>query len=148
MATKVIEVNGIKLEVDDRYCKVIEKFNIGDNVKVLVKKYSDAYESYAGVIVGFDNFSILPTIIVAYLDISYGSDAGIKMISINAKSKDVEICQAGEYTAPFEKERVTDLMDRAILKKEEELQDLRHKRDFFLKNFKKYFELPVDNTND
>ena len=32
---KIVEVNGIKLEVDMRYAKRIDEFRVGDTVKVL-----------------------------------------------------------------------------------------------------------------
>lgn len=77
---KIIEIGGVKLELDMRTGKTtqIDTFKVGDNVKVLIKEY-DSYKSYAGVIVGFDNFKERPTIIVAYLKMGY-SEADIKFI--------------------------------------------------------------------
>ena len=141
---RIIEINGIKLEVDMRYCRQIDKFSIGDNVKVLVKGYSDDSKSYPGVIVGFDNFPTMPAIIIAYLDLGY-SEASINIKSITSKTIDIQICPANELVANFDKDRVVELMDRSILKKEEEISDLKRKKDFFTHNFKKYFSMPVEN---
>ena len=38
---RIIEVNGIKMEVDLRNAKRIDQFKVGDSVKVLVKSYSE-----------------------------------------------------------------------------------------------------------
>lgn len=57
----IVEINGIKLEVDLRTAKRVEEYKVGDMVKVLKKEYGDSYKSYAGMIVGFDAFVALPT---------------------------------------------------------------------------------------
>ena len=89
---RVIEVNGVKLEVDMRYAKRIEELRIGSKVKALNKEYS-SYSVYPGVIVGFEQFEKLPTIVVAYYKTDYsGSD--IKFVYYNAETKDTEICSA------------------------------------------------------
>ena len=87
---KLIEVNGVKLEVDMRYAKKVEQYRVGDKVKVLIKKYSDTSTSHIGVIVGFDNFEQRPTIIVAYIESDY-SGTKLNFVHINKDTKDVEI---------------------------------------------------------
>ena len=47
---RIIEINGIKLEVDLTTAKRIDEFKVGDNVKVLRKSYNDTFEVLAGVI--------------------------------------------------------------------------------------------------
>lgn len=138
--TKIIEVNGVKLELDMRTGKTtqIDTYRIGDNVKVLVKEYGDNYKSYPGVIVGFDNFKTKPTIVVAYLKLDY-SCAEIQFIYFNSESKE-ELVLTGDHDIAFEKSRVLELLDRDILKKEEEIKDLQSKKKYFLNNFKKYFK--------
>ena len=74
---RVVEIGGVKLEVDLRHARVIENFKIGDTVKVLLKKYGDSYESHLGVIVGFDNFKERPTIVIAHVE-DWDTDAGTK----------------------------------------------------------------------
>ena len=49
--TQVIEINGVKLEVDMRYAKRVDLLRIGSRVKVLVKTYSE-YKIYPGVKIG------------------------------------------------------------------------------------------------
>ena len=72
--TAIVEVNGIKLEVDLRTAKRIDQLTdqltIGSRVKCLVKQYSD-FKTVPGVVVGFEPFEKLPTIVVAYLDTDY-----------------------------------------------------------------------------
>ena len=136
---RVIEINGIKLEVDLRCAKTIENYKIGDNVKVLVESYGNEFKSYPGVIIGFDNFQKLPTILIAYLVTDYSS-AKIQFVCFNNKMEKIEICPASDNEIPFEKSKVLELLDTEIIKKEEETKDLRNKKEYFLNNFNTYFK--------
>jgi len=53
---RIIEINGIKMEVDLRTAKRIDTFKVGDPVKILDCTYSTP-QIYAGVIVGFAEFN-------------------------------------------------------------------------------------------
>jgi len=134
----IIEVNGVKLEVDLSNAKRIDEFRIGDNVKVLVKNYS-SYESFPGVIVGFDAFKNLPTIIVCYCNISY-SMAEIKFCYYNSESKDVELCHMHEHEKSIDVSDASATLEREVLKKEAELLELKRKRDYFISHYRKTFE--------
>jgi hypothetical protein len=46
---RIVEVDGIKLEIDERTARTIESYKVGDPVKVLVKSYGDSYNIYPGV---------------------------------------------------------------------------------------------------
>ena len=137
MEKRIVEINGIKMEIDLSQCKVIENYKVGDQVKVLKKDYSD-YKSYPGVIIGFDDFKNLPTIIVAYLVISY-SEAKVEFCYFNAQSKDIELCMANALDKLIDKSRALDLLNKEIIKKETELQELHGKKVYFLQNFNMYF---------
>ena len=138
--TTIIEIQGVKLEVDLRHAKRIDKFAIGDKVKLLKKKYSDSYEVYPGVIVGFENFRELPTIIIAYLESDY-SGAEIKFEHFNKNSKEVDIVHTDPGYLPLEKSWVIEKMDKEILKKEQEIEDIKRKKAYFLAHFEEYFEI-------
>ena len=87
--TTIIEINGVKLEVDLRHAKRIDELTIGSPVKCLVKKY-ESYAVYPGIIIGFEPFLSLPTIVVAYLETdTYNAD--IKFVAFNTNTKDFEI---------------------------------------------------------
>lgn len=138
---KLIEINGIKMEVDMRTATTtqINTYKVGDQIKILVKDYS-TYKLYSGVIVGFDNYEKLPTIVVAYLDIGY-SEANIKMAYINEESKEnYEIVKAEYDIPPFEKDSVIEKLDREITSTEQKLADLKVKRQYFIDKFNNYFE--------
>lgn len=143
---KIVEINGIKLEIDMRYAKKIEYYKVGDNVKVLIKKYSDIYESYPGVIVGFDQFEKLPTITVCYVQLDYNS-AEIKFININDGTKEYEIVHLSEHEKHIDKQRAIDLLDRMVLKAESELTEIRRKRNYFIEKFEQNFNLLEHNEN-
>lgn len=135
MSTKtIIEVNGVKLEVDLRTAKRIDELKIGSPVKCLVKTYGE-YKVYPGVIVGFVPFKNKPSIVVAYLDTSYSS-ADMKFVTFNEDTKDFEIVADIDYNSlELDKANVLRLMDKDITKKEQELQDLVAKKNFFIENF-------------
>jgi hypothetical protein len=139
MEKQIVEINGVKLEIDMRYAKRIDKFKIGDKVKLLKEKYPDDFRIHPGVIVGFENFKSLPSIIIAYLEIDY-SGAKLLFEYFNAKSK-CELVIAEDNYLPIEKATTLDQMDREILKTEEEVADLQRKKKFFLDNFEKYFSV-------
>ena len=44
----IVEINGIKMDVDERTATAITEYKVGQTVKVLKKKYSDQYEVYPG----------------------------------------------------------------------------------------------------
>ena len=104
---------------------------------MLLKEYSD-YKSYPGVIIGFDEFKALPTIVVAYLAQDYNS-ATVKFVYINAQSKDAEICSSNIKEIPFNKDRVVELIDGKIAKAKLEVEALERQKEFFLGEFGMYF---------
>lgn len=145
MEKQIVEINGIKLEIDMRYAKKIENYKIGDNVKVLIKKYSDNYESYPGVIIGFDQFESLPTITICYVELSYDA-ADIKFININLKTKDCEIVHLSDHERAIDKKRAIDLLDRMVLKGESDLDELKRKRQYFIDKFNQHFNILEHNN--
>lgn len=137
--TTIIEINGVKLEIDLRHAKRIENLKVGDTVKVLKKEYSDNYKSLMGVIVGFDAFEKLPSIIVAYVGDRHDSNP-ISTVCYNSETKDIEIIAANEHDLSFDKSNILEKFDKQITAKQLEIKDLESKRDYFLHHFKKYFE--------
>ncbi len=123
LSSKIIEVNGVKLEVDLSQAKVIENYRVGDVVKILKKTYGDRWESYPGTIVGFDNFKNMPTIIIAYLENSYNS-SDIKFLYFNSSTDDAEICPANGNDPVFHKETVIEKMNRDIANKKAEIDEI------------------------
>lgn len=136
--TRIIEINGVKLEVDLRQCKVIENFKVGDQIKVLVKDYSD-YKAYAGVIIGFDDFEKMPTISIAYLKEDYNG-ATIEFTVFNDATKDkVNICPLSSLDRFFSQADAEAKLDKEIDKKKTEVAELERKKTFFKQAFAKYF---------
>lgn len=147
MEKQIVEINGIKLEIDMRYAKKIEHYKVGDNVKVLIKKYSDSYENFPGVIVGFDQFDKLPTIIVCYVELSYNT-AEIKFININANTKEIEIVHMQDHEKHIDKNKAIDLLDRMVLKAESDLSEIMRKRNYFLEKFDQNFNILEHDENN
>lgn len=137
--TTIIEVNGVKLEVDLRSAKRIDELKIGSRVKCLVKKY-DGFATYAGVVVGFEPFPSRPTIVVAYLENNYGT-AALKFMSFNSDTKDFEIVSDLDHNSlEIDKADVLAQFDRNADLKRAELRDIEDKKAFFLAHFGRYFE--------
>lgn len=140
--TRIVEIDGVKLEIDLRTAKKVENFKIGDNVKVLVPSYGKNYKVHPGVIVGFDGFEKLPTICVAYLVVEYNS-AKVEFAYINSAEKDdkIEIAPAHDmHELHFQKADVMEQMNRLIEVKKEEVRDLERKQSYFDTYFGRYFE--------
>lgn len=137
MDTRVIEINGTKFEVDLSSAKRIDEFKVGDVVKVLKKEYS-TYSSYAGTIVGFDNFKTHPTIIIAYLRDGYNS-AEIEYIYYNSETDDVEICAANPNDICFDANNVVDKMNMEINNLKDKINELERKKKFFVEHYNKCF---------
>ena len=140
--TTIIEINGVKMEVDLRHAKVIhQNIKVGSKVKLLEKPgpYASATSVHPGVVVGFEPFDTLPTIIVAYVKIGYG-DGGLHFAYINAKSAERwDMVPSLDDERPIEQSDVIGYFKREEEKKLAELTDIRGKRDYFLRHFNSYF---------
>lgn len=135
---KTIEINGVKLEVDLRTCRRIDTFKVGDNVKILKKQYNE-YRVYSGVIVDFVNFKERPAIVVAYFNQDYNG-VEIKFETITKDSQDVDIAPCLPHEMKINKARVIDKFDLRIAEKMREADELRQKKEYFVKNFGKFFD--------
>lgn len=137
---RIVEINGIKLEVDMTTAKRIDEFKIGDNVKVL-KSYNagTSFDVLPGVIVEFVNFKELPTIIIAVFKQDYYGTK-LEFINYNSKTENVEITLCCEHELKLEKCRVIDKFNQEIEKKKSEYEEITAKRDYFVKYFAKFFE--------
>lgn len=139
-AKQIIEVGGVKLEVDLRHAKRIDELKIGSPVKVLIKGYGDSVNVHPGVVVGFEPFPSLPTIIIAYVVVNYNS-AELKFSHINRETKNTEIIHSMDPTDLLvDKQKYVDTFDREIEKKRREIQDMEEKKKFFLSEFGAYWE--------
>jgi len=108
-------------------------------VKCLIKGYGDEYKVLPGVIVGFEPFEKLPSIVVAYLETDYSS-ASIKFKSYNTKSTDFEIVADIDNNAlEVNKADILNKFERELERKRLELEEIEQKRDFFTKTFGVYF---------
>jgi len=135
---RIIEVNGIKMEIDLRTAKVIDNYKVGDYVKILKKEYNE-YRSYIGNIIGFDNYKERPTVVIAYLKSEYSS-ASIEFAYYNSASEGIEITNLNEWDIPLKKSTILEQFQKEILKKEQEVAEMKNKAIIFEQLFGKYFE--------
>lgn len=147
---RIIEINGVKLEVDLRTAKKIDVYKVGDPVKVIDYNYSNP-SFKPGVIVDFAEFKSTSAIEVMVLSDSYNG-VEFEFISIcNQKAGDkirYEIAPYNKYEKLFTKGNILDRFQRLIEKKKIEIDELERKREYFVKDFEKAFELIKDKEND
>ena len=134
----IIEINGVKFEMDLRTARRIEEIRIGDRVKVLKKDYAANFSVHPGVVVGFEPFQLLPTIVVAYVDDSFSS-ADVKFMHFNTKSTD-EIIHAADPDFAVDKEAIVARFDRMIATKQREIDEIEAKKRYFQTNFRAFWE--------
>ena len=121
------------------YATRIENFRIGSFVKVLVKKYSDSMYVYPGVVVGFEPFKALPTIIILYIEKDY-SKSKLHFLSYNEQEEKHEVVLADPSNLSFDYDSALSLFDNEIIEKGVELQQLKNKKEVFVKEFQHYIE--------
>lgn len=130
---EVIEINGVKLDVDMRTATRVDEMKVGTRVRVLTKTYSGA-DVKDGIVIGFEPFKELPTIIIATLDMGYQS-ASLKTIFYNAKTADTEVIVAKDVEVDELKNKALNAFQTAIDAKQRELDTLTGQRQFFLDHF-------------
>ena len=143
-----VEVQGKKFMVDMAGAKVIDQFKVGDPIKVLVKKYNDEFDAYYGMVIGFDNFENLPTIVIAYFEAKYGGEGELKIVHLNDQAKGIEICHTTPAEAALNPQAVLDKINSTISDHRNKIRELRNKKEFFLNGFAKVFGINVDELND
>jgi gp40 protein len=138
---RIIEIDGVKVEIDLRTAKRVESFKVGDNIKILDKEY-DTYKVKPGIIVDFAEFQELPTIVIAVFEEgSWSSAPNISFIYYNKNtSKKVEIVSCSEDEIKVSKEGVIERFEREIQKKKNEYEDLKNKLEYFKTHFLKVYK--------
>jgi len=135
---RIVEINGLKIEVDMRTAKRVDSYKVGDRVKVLIKGYSDTYSVSHGVIVAFDEFEARPSITICYIESNYSPD--LKFVTLNKDSKDLEIAPCNDDVL-IEKGEVMNRINRLIEEKKAVIQDLESKRNYFEQRFGAWFKV-------
>lgn len=132
---RIIEINGIKLEVDLRSARRIDEFRVGDSVKVLDTRRGKN-DVKPGVITDFANFKELPTLVVAmYKPGDYWTKPTIEFITYNADTEGIEIVGVSAEEIIVSHDTIVQRFDDEIIRKRDELNDLIVKRDTFVKYF-------------
>lgn len=137
----IVEISGIKLDVDERSARTVESYKVGDRVKVLTKGYGESYKIHYGVIVGFAAFQQLPSIEVMYVSTDTYESEPLKFVTLNDKTDNVEIAPLSEAEVVLmSRDDVLDRLDREIRKRRTALEDIEQKRAFFVRQFGALFE--------
>lgn len=136
---RIVEIDGVKIEVDLRTAKRIDTFRVGDNVKVLCKDYNNQFKVKSGIITDFANFKEKPTIVVAvFNEGSWSGNPSIEFIHIYEGMEDkYEIVYTSDEDLRLTKDGVIEKFEREIQKKRNEAQDLQNQLEYFKKHFLK-----------
>jgi hypothetical protein len=135
----IIEVSGVKLEVDLRTARRVDEMRIGDRVKVLKKHgYGEDHKVFPGVVVGFEPFQKLPTIIIAYINQDW-SKAELEFLYFNAKCE-AEVVHAADLDFHVDRDEIIARFDREIAGKRREIEAIEEKRHYFETNFRAYWQ--------
>ena len=137
---RIIEINGVKIEVDLRTAKRVDSYKVGDSVRLLTKNYN-GYNVKYGVIVDFAEFDKLPTIEILALEPDAYASGGLQFYSFNAKTEDMEIAPLGYMDCAFKRDDILRTMNNEIETKMKEVETMRMKRDIFLQKFSMYFSI-------
>jgi hypothetical protein len=136
--TRIIEIGGVKMEVDLRHAKTVEHYKVGDPIKILIEEYSDTWKSYPGVIVGFVEFKSLPAIEILYIKDHYGS-VEIEFKTFTSASEKVEIAPYNEFEIGIDRAEIMEKFDVKINKLREEIRLIENRRTAFDKYFGSIF---------
>ena len=136
---RIVEIEGIKVEVDLRTAKRVDELRIGSKVKVLITTSYGGPQVWPGVVVGFEPFQKLPTIVIAYIESQY-SKAELKFLHYNAKSKEGhEIVAAADDVLDLDREMIFAHFAREIATKEKEIEIVKERRAYFERHFQQYW---------
>ena len=145
---RIVEIDGVKLEVDLRNAKVIDHYKVGDPVRVLSNDSSERI--HPGVIVGFCEFDKSPAIEIMILENNYRSIEFSIITLVHGKSNKYQIAPLDKYQGLLSQTNIITQFDREIQKKELELADMKLKKEYFIKDFAKAFEriVPIKGVLD
>jgi len=143
---QIIEVNGVKLEVDMRHAKRIEELRVGSKVKVLDSRGYGSAEVNPGVVVGFEPFPSRPTIIIAFVRGSW-NEAKLELLHFNSGTEKVEIVASTDEDFSVNRDEVLGWFTRERESLKNKMAELDAKEAFFRDRFKTYWKdeevLPV-----
>jgi hypothetical protein len=137
---RIVEIDGVKLEIDLRTAKVVDRYRIGDPVRVLHPGTGYGTGIKPGVIIGFCEFDKNPAIEILELDAEYSGPTFKLVTIVSGQDNQVQIAPHDRYSGLFSQTDIVTRFDREIQKKELELADLKLKKDYFISDFMKAFQ--------
>ena len=120
----------------EKQLKQVFKFKVGDKVKILKKEYSSE-KIYYGMIVGADDFNGEFVITLAYIESGYSTcDLKIEYLT---KNSDIKLLPCNEEIDLIsKKEYIVEQFDKEIEAKQKEIENIKFKKSYFIKEFGKY----------
>ena len=138
MEKTIIEINGVKLEVDMRTARRIEEIRIGSPVKLLGKSGYSGPKVYPGIVIGFEPFKELPTILVAYVEDDWNASS-IKIVAINNKTEGFDLVAAVDPDFAVDRNAIVNRFENQIEAKRREIDVIEEQKKYFETNFKAFW---------
>ena len=136
-ATQQFKVGNITLEVGELMIKQITTLKIGDNIRILRKKYDDTYETFPGMVVGIDIFESTPAINFIYVDANSSEPIQFATITEDSSKEKLQIAIASNTDdIVIRRDTVMAKLDREIDDAETRLITARSRKEVFLKYYK------------
>ena len=133
MHTQQIELKGQSFEVMTQ-AVVRNTIKVGDRLRILKKSaYSDAVVC-DGIVIGFEPFKTLPSIVIAYIEDMY-TTTDVKFLIWNDSTKDVEIAVATDGLFEKNLSHYASKIEAKIEKLYHEARELRQKLDYMKSKF-------------
>jgi hypothetical protein len=140
--TQQIELKGHTFEVQTQ-AVVTSTIRIGDKLRILKKSTYSEPKVYDGVVVGFEPFKDLPSIVIAYFENETYSSPDLKFLVWNEKTKDCEITQAIADPLKNNARMFDKAMQAKAAKLRMEAQEIDHKLAYFRAHFGMQDDLPL-----
>lgn len=137
MDSKIIEINGVKMEIMPQEIKTIQHFKVGERVKLFKKEYS-SWKVMPAIITGItvtDDVSILE---ILGLIMTY-SDVKVERIILTSAdtAREVFIAKIDDYEFNYSQDTAIELLDKNIDKALTAYEGARLAKQIYWDNFLK-----------
>jgi ribosomal protein L19 len=117
---KELEIKGKKFKINQSI-EISDTYEVGDNVRLLVKEYSEM-KAYSGLIVAIDDFTDNPAVTVCYITDSCNPE--IKFKTLTPNDKDTQVAKSGNFDESLSINTIISSFENKITSKKGELETL------------------------
>lgn len=138
-STRIIEISGVKMMIDERTATTIDHYKVGQKIKVLLKEYQNSAKVCQGIITDFfyserSDGTPLGAIQVLIVEDSY-SGIDLKFKVYTNETNDMSIAPLNDYEAKIPMTGIVEKFDREIESLKEKIRVLEVKKSAYLDLF-------------